>query len=120
MTMKATIRCWKYGTACCRAQGGNILRRGDHVYRYCDDPAHDPRQLRDHLDAIDACVEEAAADLQLDEDTVWHDVAVAYVECEVHDPSMRTEVARCLGIPADVFVARAEAAWEDRTERTNR
>jgi len=58
---------------------------------------------RDHLDAIEAWVTEAALDLNMDEDTVWHDVAVGYLVREIHDPSMRTECARALGIPASAF-----------------
>lgn len=103
MSLARSERCWNYLGGGCRQRAGNLLKRGDHVFRFCDNPDHDPRTLRDHLDGVDAWVKEAAADLQMDEDVVWHDVAVSYLMTEVHDPSLRTECARTLGIPADAF-----------------
>ena len=103
MTIPKGSRCWKYGAReNCRNTAGNSLRRGDSVFHYCDDPDHDPRNARDHIDAIDAWVKEAALDLGMDEDTVWHDVALAYLQCEVHDPSMKVEVGQGLGLDADI------------------
>jgi hypothetical protein len=95
-------RCWKWNQGC-RAQAPNVLKRGEHVYRYCDDVDHDPRTVRDHMHAIDAWVTEAALDLGMTEDIVWHDIAIAYIESEVHDASMKADVAQGLGIPKDVL-----------------
>lgn len=96
-------RCWKYGQGC-RTTARNVKRIGDHAYNYCDDPDHEPLTVRDHLDRVEAWVEEAAADLQMDADVVWHDVAVSYIQLEVKSDAMKREVARGLGIPADVVV----------------
>lgn len=104
MTIAKGSRCWKYDQAHCRNVAGNSLRRGEHVYRYCDDPDHDPRTVRDHLSAIDAWVTEAALDLGMDEDTVWHDVALAYLQGEVHDPAVKIEVGQGLGLDPDVVL----------------
>lgn len=97
-------RCWKFYGDGCRANGTNTIRRGDIVTHYCDDPKHDPRTARDHLAAIDDLVAESAADLGLDEDTVWHDVALAYIKIEIHSEPMKVEVGHGLGLDADVVL----------------
>ena len=102
--MSAPRRCWlrdKPGVQCLR-RARNTKRIGDHVYAYCDELGHEPLTLQEHHDKLDAWVEEAAADLQLDPDVVWHDVAVNYLMLEVPVAGQRAELARTLGIPADV------------------
>lgn len=100
----AAPRCWQYAQSGCRTGARNSKRIGDHVYLYCDNPDHEPLTAGEHIARIDERVTEAALDLQLAEDVVWHDVAVAYVQLEVHGDPMKREVARGLGIPADVVV----------------
>lgn len=61
-----------------------------------------------HLDRLNEWVEEAAADLSLPTDVVFHDVAVSYlmVECPAE---YRAEACRRLGIdPGPEFVSLTE------------
>jgi hypothetical protein len=46
MTPDKAGRCWRYGRDGCRAPATNSVRIGAHVYRWCTDPAHDPRGPR--------------------------------------------------------------------------
>lgn len=99
MGVPRQARCHRYSSAAgCRGTATNSLRRGDHVYRYCDNPACDPRTAEDHYVAIEGWITEAAADLAMDEDIVWHDVAVSYIQLEVHDDNMKRELCRRWGI----------------------
>jgi hypothetical protein len=58
--------------------------------------------FEEHYEECEARVIEAAADLRLDPDVVWHDVTCAYLMTEVDDLAIRVRLARCYGIPLDV------------------
>lgn len=58
--------------------------------------------LTKHREAMESWVQEAAADLGLDEEVVWHDVTVSYLTLEVQGERAIRDLARGQGIPADM------------------
>jgi hypothetical protein len=66
------------------------------------EPIFEPKTFEEHYEACEEWVVEAAADLRLAQDQVWHDVTVNYLLVEVTDLAMRVRLARCYGIPLDM------------------
>lgn len=97
MAVERAARCHRYNAGC-RNRARNSVRHGDLAIRYCDEPEHDPRTAEDHYVTIEGWIAEAATDLGMEQDVVWHDVAVSYIQCEVHDDAMRVELCRRWGI----------------------